>query len=227
MSIPKNIFQTFKTDKLPWITKMHIKRMLKMNPEYEYHFYDDQRIEVFLAEQFSPEYLKAYKRLTVGAAKADFFRYAVLYRNGGVYLDIDSSVNSPFRDFIREDDEAVITHESNGEYYAQWALIFNRNHPFLKHTLELMLDNIQTHRFPNDVHSTSGPAAYTKAVEECINTQPDVTYRFLEKDYDGHLRFKYKLGRFFLYRSKSNHWKKQQLTQDIIRPCETGVDKDN
>jgi len=74
MAIPKQIFQTFKTDKLPWLTKFHIKRMLKKNPEYEYHFYDDNRIQTFFKDEFPPEYLKAYNRLTIGAAKADFFQ---------------------------------------------------------------------------------------------------------------------------------------------------------
>jgi mannosyltransferase OCH1-like enzyme len=82
MAIPKQIFQTFKTDKLPWLTRFHIKRMLKKNPEYQYHFYDDKRITEFFKDEFPPEYLKAYNRLTIGAAKADFFRYAILYKKG-------------------------------------------------------------------------------------------------------------------------------------------------
>ena len=80
MAIPKQIFQTFKTAQLPWITKFHIKKMLKKNPEYEYHFYDDERVQKFFKEEFPPEYSKAYNRLTIGAAKADFFRYAILYK---------------------------------------------------------------------------------------------------------------------------------------------------
>ncbi|WP_203583454.1 glycosyltransferase family 32 protein [Paludibacter sp. 221] len=174
------------------------------NPEYEYHFYDDDKILEFFAEEFPPEYLEAYKRLTIGAAKADFFRYAVLYKKGGVYLDIDSGVKSPFRNFIREDDEAIITNEGNPGLYVQWALIFNKEHPFLKRTLEMVLDNIQTHRYPHDVHATTGPAAYTKAVNECIAENPHIPHRFLGTDFEGHLQFKYKLGKFFFTKRKQN-----------------------
>lgn len=216
MAIPKQIFQTFKTSKLPWITRRHIKKMLKKNPGYEYHFYDDEKILKFFTEEMPPEYLAAYKRLTIGAAKADFFRYAVLYKKGGIYLDIDSGVRSPFRKFIREDDEAIITNEGNPGLFAQWALIFNKEHPVLKRVLEIVLDNIQTHRYPHDVHATTGPTAYTQAVNSCIAEYPDMPYRILGIDYDGHLQVKYKLGKFFLYKNKAEHWKKKQNTHDII-----------
>lgn len=217
MAIPKNIFQTFKTSDLPWITRFYVARMKKKNPDWNYQFYDDARILDFFEKEFTSEYLKAYKSLTIGAAKADFFRYAVLYKYGGVYIDIDSYVKDPFRKFLKEDDSAVVSHEGNPGLYCQWALIFDKKHPFLKKTLEKVLDNIQTHRFPNDVHRTTGPTVYTEAVNEVLQENPDIDHRFLGIDYAGHLKVKYKLGRIFLYGKKSEHWKKKQLTQNIIK----------
>ncbi|WP_312077922.1 glycosyltransferase [Chryseobacterium sp.] len=218
MAIPKNIFQTFKTSDLPWITRFYINRMKKKNPGWRYQFYDDNQILDFFAKEFPSEYLKAYKSLTIGAAKADFFRYAVLYIYGGVYLDIDSYDKTPLDKFIRPTDFAIISPEGNPGLYCQWALIFDKNHPFLKRTLEKVLENIQKHKFPNDVHSTTGPHAFTEAVNEVIFEIPEVKYTLIKKDFEGHLKFKYKLGRIFLYGKKSEHWKKKQLTQNIIKP---------
>lgn len=217
MAIPKNIFQTFKSADLPWITRFYISKMKKKNPHWKYHFYDDQRINQFLKEEFPPEYFKLYSSLTIGAAKADFFRYAVLYKYGGVYLDIDSYVKTPFDDFLNADEEAIVSHEGNPGLYCQWALISNKNHPFMERTLELILDNIRTHRYPNDVHSTTGPTVYTKAVNEILKENPETPHRFLGTDFQGHLKFKYKLGRIFLYGKKSEHWKKKQHSQPIIK----------
>ncbi len=217
MSVPKNIFQTFKTADLPWITRFYIHRMKRQNPGWTYHFYDDRRILEFFSEHFPPEYLKAYKSLTIGAAKADFFRYAVLYKFGGVYLDIDSYVKTPFDQFITAEDSFVVSHEGNPGLYCQWALISDKNHPFLERTLEKTLDNIQTHRFPHDVHKTTGPTVFTEAVNEILAENPETPQRFLGTDYEGHLKFKYKLGRIFLYGKKSEHWKKKQMSQDIIK----------
>ena len=97
MAIPKQIFQTFKTKKLPFITKWHIWNMKRRNPDYSYQLFDDNEVRIFLEQEFPPKYLKAYDRLTIGAAKADFFRYAILYKKGGVYLDVDSGMTKPLK----------------------------------------------------------------------------------------------------------------------------------
>lgn len=217
MSIPKQIFQTFKTDKLPWLTRWHIKRMLKRNPEYEYHFYDDTKIEDFFKNEF-PEYYKYYKSLTIGAAKADFFRYAILYKKGGIYLDIDCKVISRFKDFIKDDDEAVISIENNGVLYTQWALVFASKHPFLEETLEVCAENIRKHKYPNNVHQTTGPTAFTEGIKRVLEKNPSVKFREIGVEYENHLKDKYKLAKFLLYKDKKEHWKKKQFTQDIIKP---------
>lgn len=222
MAIPKQIFQTFKTKKLPLITRWHIWKMKRQNPEYEYFLYDDEEIKEFFAKEFPTEYLKAYNQLTIGAAKADFFRYAILYKKGGIYLDVDSGISQPLKNLIQADDVALLSVERHVHFYCQWALIFDKDHPFLKRTLELVLDNIQTHRFPHDVHSTTGPTAFSKAVNECLAEDPNIPYRLFDGiEYRGYLQFKYKLGKFFLYNKKADHWKRKQMTQDIIKPADS------
>lgn len=216
MSIPKIIHQTFKSDKLPFLTRWHISRFRKKNPDYTYEFYDDQRIESFLAAEFGQEILSLYQQLNIGAAKADFFRYAVLYKKGGVYVDIDSGIKGSLNDFIRPDDTAIITREGNPALFAQWALIFNAGHPFLKKTMEMVADNIRQNRFPHDVHQMTGPSVYTLAIEDVLKNNPETPHRILGTDYDKHLKVKYKLGKFFLY-EKNDHWKKKQLTTPVLK----------
>ncbi len=217
MAIPKNIFQTFKTSRLPFITRFYIRRLQRQNPGWDYQFYDDERIGQFFAKEFPPAYLSAYESLTIGAAKADFFRYAVLYKYGGVYLDIDGYARKPLDQFILPDDEAVISYEGNPGLYCQWALIFNKEHPFLKRTLENVLNNIREHRYPHDVHATTGPTAYTRSINEIMNEQPGVGYRVMGVDFEGRLSPKYLLSKLSLYKSRSAHWRKEQATKDIIK----------
>jgi mannosyltransferase OCH1-like enzyme len=219
MAIPKVIYQTFKSGELPFITRWHIKKFLKTNPEYAYEFYDDARIEEFFKSNFDEDWCKSYQKLNIGAAKADFFRYAVLYKKGGVYLDIDSGIKGKLDAFINADDKAIISMERNDGLYVQWALIFEAGHPFLKETLELVKSNIDQNLYPHDVHSMTGPTAYTKAIHNCLEKDKNVSYRLLGIDYEGHLQFKYKLGKFFLY-EKGDHWKKQQLVKPVLKIIE-------
>ena len=216
MAIPKIIHQTFKTAKLPLLTRWHISKFRKKNPDYVYQFYDDGRIEKFLEEEFGDEMLNLYLKINIGAAKADFFRYAVLYKKGGVYVDIDSSINGSLNEFIRPDDSAIITHEGDASLFAQWALIYSPGHPFLKKTIELVSENIRNNKYPHNVHKMTGPSVYTEAIKVALQEDPRIPHRILGADYNGYLKVKYKLGKFFLYR-KGQHWKKHQVTTPVLK----------
>jgi mannosyltransferase OCH1-like enzyme len=215
MPIPKVIHQTFKTSKLPYITRWHISRLRKNNPDYTYEFYDDSRIEAFIAEEFPADTLELYKRLNIGAAKADFFRYAVLSKKGGIYLDIDSAIKGSLNDFIQPGDTGVISNEGNHGLFVQWALVYAPNHPFLTKTLDLVLENIRLNKYPHDVHKMTGPQIYTDAIKLCLAENPGIPHRILGTDYNGHLKFKYPLSKL-LY-NKGEHWKKQQLTRPVLK----------
>lgn len=217
MAIPKSIHQTFKTSKLPLITKWHIRQLKKKNPDYTYHFYDDNDIDAFIKAEFDQEVLNLYRKIKIGAAKADFFRYAILYKKGGIYLDIDSRIISPLSKFIISNDHAVISKESNLRNYIQYALFFEKEHPFLKKTLEVVMENLKENKYPGDVHKTTGPAAFTKAIEECLKENISVPYREMGIDYEGHVEFSYPMSKTFLYGfSRKGHWKKQMKEDKSI-----------
>lgn len=218
MAIPKTIYQTFRTSKLPLITKWHIRRMKNRNPEYDYQFYDDERINNFIHDEFGQEIFDLYKRIQIGAAKADFFRYAILYKKGGIYLDIDSLILNKLDDFILPTDSAVVSPENNLEHYVQWALVFEAGHPFLKKTLEMVIDNLKENRYPHSVHQMTGPTVYGCAIRECLKESSQIQYRQLGVDYEDNFKFHYSTSKFFLYGlSRKNHWKKQQLTRTILK----------
>ncbi len=218
MAIPKIIYQTFRNNNLPFITTWHIKKLQKRNPEYDYQFYDDNRICDFIRNEFGEDIYKLYTRISIGAAKADFFRYAILYKKGGIYLDIDSESKIKFDDFILPDDSAIISLESNLEYFVQWALVFEAGHPFLKKTLDIVIENLKNNTYPNDVHRMTGPSAYSMAIKACLQDAPNTNYRQFGIDYDGKFTFHYRFSKFFLYGLfKKNHWRKQQAKISILK----------
>ena len=104
-TIPKKIHQTWYKKQIPYLVQRDINKMKKLNKEYEYHFYDD-------------DIYKAYSKLTVGASKADFFRYLVLYKEGGIYIDLDSAIHKNLDDLI-EGKSGVISREGHENLYVQ------------------------------------------------------------------------------------------------------------
>lgn len=215
MAIPKIIYQTYRSKKLPLVTRFFIWRMKKINPNFEYQFFDDHDIERFIKTECSSEIFKAYQRITIGAAKADFFRYLILHERGGVYLDIDSTVTRNLETMITDHDSAIISKERNPGMYVQWALVYEAKHPFLAKTIEKVLENINNNSFPNDVHKMTGPSVYSEAIRECLDKNDGISYREFGTDYNGYFKFKHPFNKL-LYLD-SEHWKKTQLKQTVLR----------
>ncbi len=219
MAITKTIYQTFKTNKLPLLFQWHIHRLKKKNPEYEYEFYDDCSVDAFILKEFGSDIFQLYKCINIGAAKADFFRYAILYKKGGVYLDVDSRILFPIESFVPESAAAVIAHETNAEtFYIQYALFFEKGHPFLKKTLEMIIDNLLNNRYPNDTHKMTGPTVYSQAIRACLAEEPSVPYNLMGVNYDGKLEFSFFMSKTFLYKlsTKNLHWKKISNTVTVV-----------
>jgi len=123
-----------------------------------------------------------------GAARADFFRYLLIYRHGGVYIDIKTRFTSELSHVIRTEDEYLLgrwegcgepqyeafgrhteIHDGRGEYQ-QWYVVARPKHPFLEAVLNAVIGNIKDY-LPS-VHGvgkggvlrTTGPIAYTNAI---------------------------------------------------------------
>lgn len=95
--IPFNIFQTWCDKKLPPIMKEYVDRLKAENPEFTHHLYDDEECRNFIKTNFDSDVLEAYDTLIPGAYKADLWRYCVLYKHGGIYLDIKFKSENGFK----------------------------------------------------------------------------------------------------------------------------------
>jgi mannosyltransferase OCH1-like enzyme len=232
--IPKNIFQSWYTINLHPLIKNKIDNMKKMNPSYNHRIYTDDEIDDFVNENFPGEILDCYNKLNIIVAKVDFWRYLILYKYGGVYLDMDSSINGSLDKLIKENDEAIITAENNPNMFVQWALIFNKEHPILKKTIELIVENIKFNKYPNDIHRMTGPSVFSEAINKIhmhntgikvrhnlIHKNFNMTfkcknssYRIYSIDYNNYLSFKYDESHL-LYNSKK-HWRNEQKIKPLL-----------
>jgi hypothetical protein len=86
--IPLNIYQTWHTTNLPPKMQQGVNTIKAHNPEFQYFLYDDNMCREFIKNNFPEDVLSAYDCLIPGAYKADLWRYCILYKKGGIYLDI-------------------------------------------------------------------------------------------------------------------------------------------
>ena len=86
--IPRNIFQAWHSDNLPNSVNLCIENMKKCNPNFYHYLYNDEKCREFIKDFYSEDVLKAYDAIIPAAIKIDLWRYCVLYKYGGIYLDV-------------------------------------------------------------------------------------------------------------------------------------------
>ena len=194
--IPKLIHQTYYSKNLPPEFSENVYDLKERNPTWKYNLYDDEDIRTIVTEIYGSNITSYINKISpkYGAAKADLFRYLLLYRFGGVYLDIKSNCSKPLDDVIKPHDSFLLAHWKNepgqqhagfgkqkelshipnGEYQ-QWHIFTAAGHPFLKATIETVLTNIDNYNpwlhgtGGRGVLKLTGPIAYTLAIHPLIS----------------------------------------------------------
>ncbi len=113
-TIPKQVFQTWKTEYIDEGHYLNLKSYQEENRDYQFFFFDDEDIDQYMVKAWGHHPISSvFKRTRVGAAKADIWRYCLLYDLGGIYLDIDASFKVPLSQIIGETNSEIISFESN------------------------------------------------------------------------------------------------------------------
>jgi mannosyltransferase OCH1-like enzyme len=198
--IPFIVHQTFYTTDLPVEIIRTIIHNKKICPRFKFCFYNDEQCEIFIKTNFDDNVYNAYLKLNkaYGAMRADFFRYCVLYKMGGVYLDIKSMITKPLGLIINPDDVCILDiprnnlepWRRNNPTYEQWLLIFAPQHPYLKHMIDQMVNDIENNYQPTingyemnsktKVLLLTGPDAFTRAINSYIQLNNTIHHKNID-----------------------------------------------
>ena len=97
--IPMVIYRSWKTKDLPLDYQLAWDFTAKNNPDYQQILFDDNEMDEFMEKFYSGKVNNAYKKIIPNAARADLFRYCLIYEKGGVWLDIKSAAKPLKRAF--------------------------------------------------------------------------------------------------------------------------------
>lgn len=176
--IPKIIWQTYKTDyeDLPSYAKEATKTWKKLNPDYEYRYFNDRDIYKFIKYNYGDEMIKLFESFKVPVMKADLWRYLVTYKYGGIYCDIDTLCLDPIDKWINSESKMVVAPE-NGLHYVQWIFAVEPNSPIIKEVIDLLVDRCQNidYDMPAFVHHYTGPGLFTDGIRKFFDL-PDLNH---------------------------------------------------
>ena len=144
-------------------------------------------IESYIKNNWGIQMFLIYNSIdkSYGPARADLFRYLILYDKGGIYIDIKSSCNQSFDNFIHNNDEYILTNW--GDYWGfkpwakelnfkegefiNWFIASKPNHIFLKNVIYNIIkkilyinnNNIELYG-KKDVLFLTGPVIYSQTI---------------------------------------------------------------
>jgi mannosyltransferase OCH1-like enzyme len=156
--IPFVIYRTWKNKNLSEQFYKAWDKTNKYNPEFKQILYTDLDVNNFINSFDYPGLKKAYNCINpkYGAARADLFRYAILYKNGGFYMDIKSFAKGSIKEKLGDNDAFLLskwpgrlyigdreifrsnnmTFASNIGEWEQYWLACEKEHPIMKAILD-------------------------------------------------------------------------------------------
>jgi inositol phosphorylceramide mannosyltransferase catalytic subunit len=222
--IPRVIHMVYPRLDLPEELAENVRRVREVNHDWSVRLYDDGAIEEYIDRHYGREIAAIYSCIdpAYGAARADLFRYLLVYNEGGCYLDIKSQTTRPLSEVLGSGDQYLLAQWDNGpagKYpdfglyrhlahidggeFQQWHIISVKGHPFLRAVISAVMGNIASYRpwregvgRPGVVRLT-GPVAYTLAIEAVRQQHP---YRMVEAERDLGLEYS-------AVRSSGGHYK--------------------
>lgn len=138
--IPFTLWQTAKSENDLLKFRSHIYSWIENNPTIDNRFMNDIMCENFIRNNFSDEVFFVYTSLPLGIMRADMWRIAVIYINGGIYADTDTICHTDIRNLLQDKDIVVCEEHIGSGDVANYFFAAKPNHPVLKTTLDNMVE---------------------------------------------------------------------------------------
>lgn len=205
--IPKTLWQTNYTNRVTLAVYINYLFNRLMSYDYDYRFMTTEERACFIKKKFSNKIFETYSRIQIGAAQADFWRLLVLYKHGGIYMDIDAHLVWPLNAIINTNQEEAYIVIKKGEI-SNYFIASNKKNTNLMKMINLILKNIQENTIKN-IYILTGPGILNEILDiDKINT---VYYRYTCNQ--GNFT-----NNYFQYIDKpQGKWTREQEKVDIIK----------
>ena len=158
-----------------------------VNPEFRYERITDANEDAFVLDNFPKVVSDLFTSLDNAVMKADYLRYLILLKEGGVWADIDVKARKPVKNWIPEEykdktniiigverdhnKDRIWDDQPYSVQLAQFVMMAKPGHPIIEELVKLTEKNLrklvaehhagESASFP-DIMGTTGPWTFTK-----------------------------------------------------------------
>ena len=158
--VTKVIWQTNYSNRsaLPVYLNYLFNRLMSLS--YDYRYVSTEAREEYLKQNAPKEVYEAYLKLTDGAAQADLWRVTTLYKEGGIYMDIDATLVWPLSKLLKGVKDALYIKIKNDTEITNYFLATAPNNPHFKKVMDAIVNNIENYDPKKGVYGTTGPKVF-------------------------------------------------------------------
>jgi mannosyltransferase OCH1-like enzyme len=162
-NIPAVIYQTGYSKKVSKKIGSIINMNLENNPEFDYYFYDDNDCLNFIKDNYSIDVVNAYTKLKPGAFKADLWRYCILYKNGGIYIDVKFIIKTPLIKYLQTHSTSFVADIDDDKIYNA-ILIAPPKLDIFKKAIDNIVINVSNKYYGRSCLDPTGPGLFGKLI---------------------------------------------------------------
>ena len=161
--IPLNIFQTWYTKDLPYHMNQKVALLKNQHPRFNHYLFDDNDCREFIKNNYDERVFNTYDKLIPGAYKADLWRYCILYKMGGIYMDIKLSCINGFRLIELTENEHLVKDRPINSIFNSF-MVCKKGNLFLLKAINKIVENVKNNFYGSSALSPTGPEMLGKLI---------------------------------------------------------------
>ncbi len=185
--IPLVLYQSWHSHQVPQAIHRAREQIRDRNPQLDLYWYSDEDCLRFLQEEFEPEVAAAFEALNPGAYKCDLWRYCILYKRGGIYLDAKFETLLPLAMLLAVEPQMFIKDYGYGswnEWVYNGAIASPPGNPLFRYCIDDILESYRGHLYRNGALDITGPELFGRVLllargKPYVESQPFQFIKFL------------------------------------------------
>ena len=166
-SWPKKIFQLWHSPEDVTEQMMIRTEVLKtQHPEFEYYLFFLDTAREFIQENFETKVLAAFDSIIPFAFKSDLWRYCILYKYGGIYLDMKYECTNGFRFSCLNTTQEYYVFDVNQFSIYNGFIVAKPNNPIFLHTINQIVKHTRERFYGENDLVVTGPGLLGQMVPD-------------------------------------------------------------
>jgi mannosyltransferase OCH1-like enzyme len=169
---PKTIFQLWHSPED--VSDQMIQRtevLKKQHPDFHYHLFFLDTAREFIRENFESKVLAAFDSIVPFAFKSDLWRYCILYKYGGIYLDMKYECTNGFRFSLLDLQQEYYVFDVDQRSIYNGFIVSKPNNRIFLHAINQIVKYTRERFYGENDLTVTGPGLLGNMVPETVKRE--------------------------------------------------------